>query len=397
MLFRRIVLWIIILSLAGAGGWYIFTPKSIMVETSVATKGRFVSTITEDGRTRVRDRFTVSAPLTGRMSRISLRAGDIIKAGQTIAVIRPTLPPLIDPRARQELQARVGAAEASVAEAKAAQERLKVLRDKAKIAYDRALQLRERGVVSASSLDDATFAYNAAERDLSAAAMRMQAALHSFVAARAALQQSQQDKAAAGENFPVTSPIDGKVLRVLQESAATINAGAPLLEIGQPGNLEVAVDLLTNDAVRIREGSAVTIDRWGGEQTLIGRVRRIEPSAFTKTSALGVEEQRVWVIIDIVSPTAVWQRLADGFRVEASIVAEEVADAIIVPSGALFRRSEAWYLFAAEYGTARLRKVEIGLRSGQSATVTSGLRAGEKVVIFPPSTLSDGKRVTSLQ
>lgn len=393
MTIRRI-LYIFAIALAlGAGGWLVFAPKPILIEVATARNENFVATITEDGRTRIRDRFRISAPLAGRLSRISLRVGDAIKVGQVIAVLHPTLPPLINPRTRQELEERVGTAEANVAEAKAAQERFRIIRDKAKSSLDRAQRLSKRGVVSASNLDDAAFAYKAADRDLTAAVMRFHAAEHSLAASKAALRRTVGKNGASNERLPVASPVNGHILRVFQESAATVTAGTPLVEIGKPDDLEIIVDLLTTDAVRVKEGATVTIENWGGTPALKGRVRRIEPSAFTKVSALGVDEQRVWVIIDIVSPHKNWTRLADGFRVEAQIVIDQIANATTIPVGALFRRGEKWFVFVVADGVARLRQVSLRIRSGQKAVIADGLKDGETVALYPPSALSDGKKV----
>jgi HlyD family secretion protein len=191
----------------------------------------------------------------------------------------------------------------------------------------------------------------------------------------------------------VTSPIDGRVLRVIQESEAVVSLGAPLLELGDTTDLEVIVDVLTTDAARIAAGNKVILDRWGGEAPLEGRVRRVEPSGFTKISALGVEEQRVWVVIDIASPRAQWTNLGDGYRVDARIIVDMIDQATVVPVGALFRRGEEWYVFIIESGRARLRQVEIAQRSGRSVAIENGLKAGDQVVVYPPASLTDGVAV----
>ena len=372
-------------------GYWLFRPKPILVETATVEETRFVVVIEEDGRTRVRDRYVVSAPLAGRLSRPSLRAGDAVKVGEQVASIAPNPAPLIDPRARQELAERIGAAEAAVEEAIALQERARVLHTKAKTDLDRTVQLREKGVAALAQLDRDTFAFQSAERELAAAERRRHAAEHAREQARAALKRSSESN--PGELFAVLAPIDGRALKVVQESEAAVGVGAPLVELGDTSDLEIAVDILTSDAVPIRAGAKVSIERWGGPSALEGRVRRVEPSGFTKISALGVEEQRVWVIIDITSPRDLWTSLGDGYRVDVRIIVEEIERATVVPIGALFRRADAWAVFVVESGRARLRQIEVARRSGRLAAIAKGLVHGATVVMFPPSGLSEGSLV----
>jgi HlyD family secretion protein len=339
----------------------------------------------------VRDRFVVSAPLSGRVPRSLLRAGDAVKAGQALATITPHISPLLDPRVRQELEERVGAAEAALEETKALNERGKILLARARTDLDRTTQLRARGVVTAAQLEHDTYTFQAAERDVAATELRRHAAEHALDQAKAALTRSGENEGA--ERFPVSSPIDGRVLKVIQESEAVVSLGAPLLELGDPAGLEVIVDLLTTDAALVQEGAKVSLERWGGAAPLEGRVRRIEPSGFTKVSALGVEEQRVWVIVDIVSPREAWTSLGDGYRVDVKIVADELEKATVVPIGALFRRGDVWQAFVVEGGRARSRTVKVSRRSGRLAAVAEGLRPGETVIVYPPQALKDGSAV----
>ncbi len=394
---RKIASWIVAALAVGGGAWWIFRPATIAVETAIVNRGEFIAKIEEDGRTRVRDRFTIAAPLTGRLTRISLRPGDNIEQDRIVAVLQPALPPLRDPRTRKEFEERVGAAEASLEEAIATHERLKLSLAKSQADYVRARQLRERGVISQAQIERDTLAFEAAGRDATAAERRRHAAEHSLSEARVALQLTAESDTRAAERLNIIAPVAGRVLRVHQESEGVVNAGALLMEIGDPTNIEIITDVLTTDAVRIPPGADVTIDRWGGDLPLKGKVRRVEPSGFTKVSALGVEEQRVWTIIDIISPPDIWRNLADGFRVEVSIVIERLDDATITPVASLFRRSDSWYVFAVENARAKARRVEVMRSSGRNAAISSGLTDGDHVIVYPPSSLSEGARIRELQ
>jgi HlyD family secretion protein len=269
-----------------------------------------------------------------------------------------------------------------------------VLVSQAQKDLERTTQLKERGFAAAAQLDRETFALQSAERALNAAGRRRHAAEHTLEEAQAALKR--MDDPTAADGFKVMSPIGGSILRILQESEAAVAAGSPLFELGDLSDLEIAADLLTSDAAPIQPGASVSIDRWGGDAPLAGRVRRVEPSGFTKVSPLGVEEQRVWVIIDITSPHEQWASLGDGFRVDVKIAVREIEHAVVAPVGALFRRGDDWCAFVIEEDRARLRKVQLGLRSGRLASISQGLAAGDVVVNFPPSSLSDGSRVRTI-
>jgi HlyD family secretion protein len=380
-----------LLALAVFGIYRILGSGAILVETATVMTEPFTAIVEEDGRTRVRDRFIVSAPLGGRVPRFPMKAGDPVRAGSTLTTVLPHISPLLEPRLRQELEEKVGTAEAAVEEFTELKKQNEVLLSRARTELDRTTRLRTAGVTSIAQLDRDTFTVLAAEREVSAAERRRHAAEHLLEQARAALKRSGEP--GTYEAFPVTSPIDGRVLRVIQESEAVVSLGAPLLELGDTTDLEVIVDVLTTDAARIAAGNKVILDRWGGEAPLEGRVRRVEPSGFTKISALGVEEQRVWVVIDIASPRAQWTNLGDGYRVDARIIVDMIDQATVVPVGALFRRGEEWYVFIIESGRARLRQVEIAQRSGRSVAIENGLKAGDQVVVYPPASLTDGVAV----
>lgn len=392
---RRVLVWGAVVA-AGAGvAWWLMRPQPVAVETADVVTGTFQVIVEADGRTRVRDRYVVSAPISARVERSTWRPGDRVDAGAKVASLQPNLPPLLDPRARRELEERLGAAEARVEEASALNARAHVALDQARINLDRTRQLRGRQVASLAALERDMFAVEQAERDLRASERRMHAAEHQRAEAQEALRRTADPD--RSDAFVVTAPVAGTILRLVQESEAPIQAGTPLVEIGDPTDLEIVTDLLTTDAVRLRTGAPVSIVRWGGPKDLVGRVRRVEPSGFTKVSALGVEEQRVWVVVDLVSPPAERPSLGDGFRVELRLVAEEIENATIVPVGALFRRGEAWQAFVVEDGVARLRSVEVALRSGRNVAITSGVAPGETVILFPPNAVADGRSIVRIE
>jgi HlyD family secretion protein len=380
----------LVLALAALGLYWLLMPQPVLVETAEAETSDFQDTIEEDGRTRVRDRYLVSAPLSGRVQRLTLKAGDPVETGQKLATITPPVSPLLDPRVRLELEAQVGAAEASVEEAESLYEQAKVLRAQAQADLARTQKLAKQNIAAAAQLQREELLVLVAERQVIATERRWHAATHVLEQARAALKTADNSEP---ESYPVLSPIDGRVLRVVQESENVVSQATPLVELGDPGDLEIAVDVLTTDAARIRDGDKVIVERWGGPTDLHGAVRRIEPSGFTKVSALGVEEQRVWVIIDITSPRETWTGLGDGYRVEVKIVVDETAHAIVLPIGALFRRSDAWSVFVVEDGRVHLREIQVARLSARVAAIAQGVRPGEIVVVYPPAALADGSKV----
>jgi HlyD family secretion protein len=382
---------LLLVLIVAAGLYWLILPRPILVETAEVATTTFQDTIEEDGRTRVRDRYMVSAPLSGRVQRLMLKAGDVVHTGQRLAIITPPVSPLLDSRVRQELEAQVGAAEAGVEEAEALQEQAKILLAQTSADLERTRQLAQRNVSTVAQLERDEALFQSAGRQADAAERRSHAATHVLEQARAALQSASNPD--PGEDFPVLSPIDGRVLRVELESESVVLMAAPLVELGDPGDLEVAADVLTTDAARIRQGDKVTIARWGGTSDLQGVVRRVEPSGFTKISALGVEEQRVWVIIDIVSPRQTWTSLGDGYRVEVKIVVDQIDKATVVPMGALFRRGDAWNVFVAEEGRVHLREIQVARLSARIAAVAEGVHPGEIVVVYPPASLAEGRKI----
>jgi HlyD family secretion protein len=370
-----------------------FLPAAVSVETAAVTAGRFVATVDEDGKTRIRERYTVSAPLSGRLTRIALKAGDAVSADDIVATIAPSPAPLLDPRSRREAEERLGTLEAAAERAKAGMERAQAQFDQAKTDFDRVRTLVGSGAATVQALERAELAMRVADRELSAAQFQNHAAEHELGQARALLARYQNDAQSNPDGWTVTAPVAGVILRVLQESEASVPSGAPLLEIGDTRDLEVVVDVLSTDAVEIRPGADVVIDHWGGTGTLSGKVRRVEPAAFTKVSTLGVEEQRVNVRIDLSSPAERWAGLGDGYQVDTHITVFSKDDAVIIPTGALFRRGETWRTFVVTNGRAEDRELTLLRRSGRLTAVASGVVEGERVIVYPGDRVSAGIRV----
>ena len=376
---------------AGVLAWA-FAPQPVAVDTAVVTRGAFRKTVDEDGKTRVRDRYVVSAPLAGRLLRVELKAGAPVTRGTLLATLMPSAPALLDARTERELQERVGAAEAEELRAKANIERARVALALARSELERATNLATQGFTSKQSLERGQREVELKTRELDAAQFEAEAAAHHLATARAALLRLRQDADGkrAGQQWPILSPVAGRVLRVLQESEAVVPVGAPLIEIGDPRNLEVVVDVLTSDTGGIVAGAPVELDLGGGAPPLGGHVRLVEPGAFTKVSALGVEEQRVNVVIDFDAAPADLPNLGDAYRVDARILVDARSDAVIVPTAALFRSEGGWAVFVVADGRAQVRKVEIGPRSGLAAVVERGLDPGTRVIVYPGDSVRDG-------
>jgi HlyD family secretion protein len=389
----------IVTALAGAAMLalltWAFAPSPVAVELAAVSLGRFEQAIVEDGRTRLRERYSVNAPLAGRLARITLREGDAVAEGAALALITPVLAPLLDERSRAELVGRRDAAQAGVQRAAVLIEQQRTLLAQARNELQRSEQLAGQGFVSPTKLDADRLALQAAQQALEAAQQTRHMAEHELEVARAAL-QAQQSGASAG--FLLRSPVAGRVLKVAQASETTVALGTALLEIGDTAQLEIVAELLTTDAMQAKPGAAVLIDRWGGTGLLQGRLRSVEPAAFTKVSALGVEEQRVKVLIDLSSPVP--PALGDGFRVGVRILSLVQDGAMMVPVSAVFPQPGqpgAMAVFVAESGRARLRAVTLGGRNNSQAWVRSGLSAGQAVIEYPPAAVAEGVRIKSRQ
>jgi HlyD family secretion protein len=355
-------------------------PRPVDVEVAHVVRGHFEETILEDGKTRVRERYTVAAPIAGTLLRIGLKAGDAVTAEAVVASILPNPAPLLDARARQETEQRLGAAEAAEA------------RTEARVDAERSRTLVAQGAAPLSRQERDDLLLHTARRGLEAARFAHHVAEHEVELARATLafDDSGPDRMRI---WQVRSPVGGHVLRVLQESQSPVDLGAPLVEIGDTTDIEVVADFLTNDAVRIHPGDTAWIEDWGGDSPLAGRVRRVEPGGFTKVSALGVDEQRTNVVIDIIAPPDERPTLGDAFRVDAQVVVAALDNAIVIPAGALFRDRDGWATFVASDGVAHKRTVRLSHRSQSNAAVLDGVQPGEAVILFPTDAIANGVRV----
>jgi len=363
-------------------------PAPVPVELGSVGRGNLRVTVDEEGKTRIRDRFVVSAPATGRLQRVRLKEGNAVREGDVVARLEP-LP--LDERTRAEAKARLKAAEAAQQAAEARVRQIGTSLEQARRSHERADRLAGEGLRSPEEREQVELAEASLARELDAARFSARAAAFEAEAARATLVAGAPGRPDRSEAAVIAlrSPVSGRVLRVLQESERSILAGSPVVEIGDPANLEIVIDLLSTDAVRVKPGAAMVLD--GGEgRTLRARVRIVEPSAFTKISALGVEEQRVNVIGDLEEPAG---SLGDAYRVEASILLWEGKGILKVPASALFRRGAGWSVFVAEGGRARLRSVEIGQRNSAEAQVLGGLNDAERVVLHPSDRIEEGVRV----
>ncbi len=393
---KRLLLWgPLALVLALALAW-LFRPAAVPVDLITIDRGPLTVSVSDEGETRVRDMYVVSAPVPGRMRRIELEVGDAVVADQTlVARIEPSDPSFLDVRSEAEARASADAAAAGRTHAEAQVRRAQAELEFAQAELQRMRALARSHTVSENDLDAAERSAKTAEAALAEARAQRAVRESEYQVARARLltPASKRTRAADCDCVSVYSPVSGTVLRIVTESEGVVGAGAPLVEVGDPDRLEVVVDLLSADAVRVQAGQRVIIEAWGGERPLDGVVRRVEPFGFTKVSALGIEEQRVNVVIDITAPRDQWQRLGHGYRVEPRIVLWESNDVLRVPLSALFRHGEQWAVFVARNGRAELRPVEIGQGNGLEAELRTGLEAGERVVLHPGDRVSPGARL----
>jgi HlyD family secretion protein len=394
---RRMAFWGGLGVLAVAALVAALMPTPTPVDQAAVTRGPMQVTLDHEGQTRVRERYVVSAPAPGRLLRIELEPGDPVVAGKTVlATFLPGVPPLLDARTRAAAQARVKAAEAALRQARAERQRARTESQLAATERDRTRRLEAAGLATEQARQGADAQATALAEAVAAADSAVQAAASEVAAARAALiEPGTRAAAPAGgrASLSLRSPIDGVVLRRLRESEADVPQGEPLLEVANLSTLEVMADFLSSDAVRISPGMPAVIDQWGGASPLKGRVRRVEPSGFMKVSALGVEEQRVWVILDFEDPRAAWRSLGDGYRVEARVIVWEQPSVVQTPTASLFRHGQGWAVFVAQDGRAVLRSVDVGHRDGTSAEIRRGLQPGERVVVHPPDNVADGARI----
>lgn len=395
---KRWLLWGAIGLLLAALAVYLFRPQAVPVDLVEVRAGPLSVAVTEEGRTRLKDVFEVSAPVDGRLRRVEVEPGDAARAGETVlAELEPAAPALLDIRSETEARAAIRAAEAALALARAELRRSRAEAEFAAADLNRTRALIRREVVPERSLELAEMELKTKEAAVASAEAALAVRQSELDRARARL-VSVLDPTAGGGSccIRLTSPVDGKVLRVLQESEAVVRAGTVLVEVGDPSRLEILVELLSSDAVQVREGAEVVIERWGGPISLKGRLRRVEPFGFTKVSALGIEEQRVNAIVDLVDPPEAWASLGHGFRVEVRILVWRGESVLQVPLSAIFRNGgegAAWAVFKAESDRAVLQPIKIGRRNDRHVEVVEGLKAGDRVLAHPGSRIEDGVRI----
>jgi len=384
---------VVAIAIVGFVAWGLM-PRPVAVDTVRIARGPLEVIVEEEATTRLKDRYVVSAPVAGTACRSPFDVGDAVAKGEVVAKIRPRPSEAPDPRARASATAAVAAAEAALASARERAEAARAEADLAVSELARLEPLSERDLVARDAVDRARAEVRRTEAHERSAAQDVEVARHELEAARTRLTYTGTDVAVAdGDVVEVTAPVAGLVLDVAQSCEGVVTAGQPLIEIGDVRSLEVVAEVLSADAVRIEPGMPVRFERWGGGEPLEGIVTTVEPVGFTKVSALGVEEQRVVVVSDFVSPEPRWRRLGDGYRVEASFVLWQADDVLTVPTGALFRAGNEHAVFRVEDGRARVARIAIGRRGGMAAEVVDGLEAGDTIVIHPGDDVTDGGRV----
>lgn len=395
---KRALIWTVVAAIVGLGLAAALVPRPVTVDLVTIEREPMMVTVDEEGETRVHDVFVLSAPVTGRVRRIEAHVGDPVIANETVlARIEPGDPSFLDPRSEAQARAAEQAAESALAVAAAEVEQARAEFEFAVAEHRRARDLIIDGTISVRDVDSAERAYKTTRAALATAQAALQMRAFQLDQAKAQLispAESQQRRSEC-DCLEVTAPVSGSVLRIVNPSERVVPAGAALVEIGDPADLEIVVDFLSADAVRIESGQQVIIERWGGDHALAGRVRRVEPFGFRKISALGIEEQRVNVIVDFTSRSEEWSRLGHGYQVEARVVLFEVDDALAVPLTAIFRHDVEWAVFVNQDDRASLRTIEIGRRNGVVAEIVHGLEPGEEVVLHPSNRVIDGVRIAT--
>ena len=391
---KHMFLVLLVAALAGAAAWAMW-PRPVAVDVAEIGRTRLEVTVEDEGTTRIRDVYTVSAPVPGKVLRSPREVGDAVTAGETlVAVIEPTDPAILDVRSRKVAEAAVRAAEAAVNLAAARVREARSQLDFAKGDLARAERLAARKTISQRALEKARLDVVSAEANLASAIATEEVRKRELEQARAQLiEPGQEESERADCCVEVRAPVSGRVLKIINESEQVVQAGTPLIEIGDPRDLEVVVELLSRDAVRARVGAPARIDGWGGDRTLQARVSRIEPAAFTKVSALGIEEQRVRTVLEFTSPQAEWESLGHGFRVVARIVVHRAENVLVVPLSALFRHGDDWAVFKVVNGRARLTPITIGERNLHMAEIIGGLHAEDRVIVHPSDEIGDGTAI----
>jgi HlyD family secretion protein len=383
-------LWVPIAAIAVAALIYMLRPAAVTVDVATIARGDLVVAIEEEGRTRVHDRYVISAPVAGVLERVRVRAGDQVKRGDVIAALRPAPAPPLDTRTEAQSRARLAASEDAVARAQATHDAALVELTQAKTDGQRAVKLAADGAMSVAQAEVFITKLRTAEQNAAVAAAAVGVAEHNRDEARAALLTPRVDSHSTP--MALRAPVSAAILRVVEEHERVVAAGTPVIELGDPRAIEIVVDLLSTDAVRVRPGARVLLENWGGGQTLQGLVRRVEPSTFTKISALGVEEQRANVIIDFDCPHD--QLVGDGYAIDVRIIVDHRQDVLVLPLGALVRAADGWAVYVVDSGgRARRRPVVTGARAAFEVEVLEGLTAGEQVVLYPGERVAEGTRV----
>ncbi len=382
----------------GAGALFLLVqalrPTPTPVEAGSVSHGPLTVTVLEEGKTRIRHRYLVTPPVAGYLNRVPLRPGDAIVAGQTvIATIQPQPASFLDPRARAEAEARVKASEASKMQRDTQVERARAALDLAQKELVRAKELKKSGAIATKEWDTAENQVNVLTRELNTAEFGLQVADFELAQAKAALTQVQTPATENSDPLKIVAPVNGYVLNVFEESARMLTAGTQIMEVGDTNDMEAEIELLSSDAVGVQPGADVSIEEWGGDAPLRGKVAIVEPGGYTKVSSLGVEEQRVKVRVDFIDSLPPGTKMGDRFRVEARIVTWHGDNVLQIPTGALFRRGGDWMTFLFDGGTARQTKVEIAHNNGVAAEVRSGVKDGQRVILHPPDAVSDGAAV----
>jgi len=369
-------------------------PSPLPVNTATVTQGRFVETVNEEGQTRLRDTYTVSAPIGGFLQRVEAEPGDKVELGQVLFRLEPYPAPALDARSLSQARETLSASRARHQNAMANLETAEADARFAESEYQRYRELHERGLVSTTEMERARSSRDRSEAARRAATHAVEVAGFEVESARAVLDIASGERPASDQpELEVRSPVGGTVLRRHRCCEGAISAGEPVLDVGSLTDLEVQVDLLSTAAVRVRPGMRVIMSGWGGDDELTGTVRRVEPAGFTRVSALGVDEQRVPVVIDFDDPASAWDRLGVAYRIEAEFIVWEADDVIQVPTSALFRLEGEWSVYVVENGHARMRAVERGRVSGLSSQVISGLQPGDVIITHPGDRIADGVRV----
>ena len=395
---KRLLLWTPVIALLVIGLVFALAPRPVAVDLLTLAPGPMAETLDEEGEARLHDIFGLSAPVTGQLRRVEVHVGDAVQANLTVlAQIEPIDPAFLDLRSEAQAQAAIRAAESALKLADAEVEQALAEYEFAVAERRRARELVTHGTISVRESDSAERSYRSGAAALATAQAGQQVRKFELERARAQLlsPSEQHERDGGCDCLRLMAPVSGTVLRIVDASERVVNAGELLLEIGNPAELEIVADFLSTDAVRIEPGQRVIIERWGHDTLLEGRVRRVEPYGFTKVSALGVEEQRVNVIIDFTSPFDQWQRLGHGYQVEARVVLWEADGVISLPLTALFRDGDAWSVFVEEGGRAAMRRVEVGHRNGVRAEILAGLVAGERVVLHPSDRVAQGVRIAA--